>query len=69
VRNGSGFGSASGFREAFTRIFGDAPTTAKERGCLFAERIETPLGTMLAVRAMKACGCWSSRIGARSSAS
>jgi AraC family transcriptional regulator of adaptative response/methylated-DNA-[protein]-cysteine methyltransferase len=49
VQNNSGFGSASGFREAFTRIFGDAPTAAKERGCLFAERIETPLGTMLAV--------------------
>lgn len=49
AQNGSGFESASGFREAFTRIFGDAPTVAKERGCLFAERIETPLGTMLAV--------------------
>ena len=49
VQNGSGFGSASGFREAFSRIFGDAPTVAKARGGLFAERIETPLGTMLAV--------------------
>ena len=49
VRNGSGFGSESGFREAFTRIFGDPPTTAKRRDCLFAERIATPLGTMLAV--------------------
>ena len=46
---GSGFGSDSGFREAFTRIFGDAPSVAKERSGLFAERIETPLGTMLAV--------------------
>lgn len=45
----SGFESASGFREAFTRIFGDAPTVASTRGCLFAERIETPLGAMLAV--------------------
>ena len=49
VRNGSGFGSESGFREAFTRIFGDPPTSAKRRDCLFAERIATPLGTMLAV--------------------
>lgn len=49
ARNGSGFESESGFREAFTKIFGDPPTSAKERGCLFAERIETPLGMMLAV--------------------
>ena len=58
VRNGarvddaqseSGFESASGFREAFVRIFGEAPTNAKERDCLFAERIETPLGVMIAV--------------------
>lgn len=58
VRNGarvddaqseSGFESASGFREAFVRIFGQPPTDAKEHGCLFAERIETPLGVMIAV--------------------
>ncbi len=45
----SGFESASGFREAFVRIFGQAPTSAKERPALFAERIETPLGVMIAV--------------------
>lgn len=49
AQNGSGFDSASGFREAFTRVFGDAPTAAKERACMFAERLETPLGTMVAV--------------------
>jgi AraC family transcriptional regulator of adaptative response/methylated-DNA-[protein]-cysteine methyltransferase len=58
VRNGarvdeaqteSGFESASGFREAFVRIFGETPTAAKERACLLAERIETPLGVMIAV--------------------
>src|SRR5437764_12720242 len=49
AKNGSGFESASGFREAFTRIFGDPPTAAKARACMFAERIETPLGAMLAV--------------------
>ncbi len=49
AQNGSGFESASGFREAFTRIFGDPPTAAKSRSCMFAERIETPLGAMLAV--------------------
>src|ERR1700724_396682 len=49
ARNGSGFESQSGFRDAFTRIFGETPTTAKKQGGLFAERIETPLGAMLAI--------------------
>src|SRR5437763_5526743 len=49
AKNGSGFESASGFRDAFARVFGDPPTAAKARDCMFAERIETPLGTMLAV--------------------
>src|SRR5438034_10876098 len=49
ARNGSGFESESGFREAFTKIFGEPPTTAKDRGGLFAERIETPLGAMVVV--------------------
>ena len=49
AQDGSGFESASGFREAFTRIFGDPPTAAKSRVCMFAERIDTPLGAMLAV--------------------
>src|ERR1043165_6047113 len=47
--NGSGFESASGFRDAFARIFGDSPSAAKKQGGLFAERIETPLGAMLAI--------------------
>src|SRR5207245_4471189 len=49
ARNGSGFGSESGFREAFTRIFGEPPTNAKARAPLLAERIDTPLGAMIAV--------------------
>ncbi len=49
AKNGSGFESASGFREAFTRVFGDPPTAAKSRAPIFAERIETPLGAMVAV--------------------
>jgi AraC family transcriptional regulator of adaptative response/methylated-DNA-[protein]-cysteine methyltransferase len=49
VRNGSGFESESGFREAFTKIFGEPPTTARTRPPMFAERIETPLGAMIAV--------------------
>lgn len=49
VRSGSGFESESGFRAAFTKIFGDPPTTAKSHSALLAERIDTPLGTMIAV--------------------
>ena len=49
ARNGSGFESASGFREAFTRIFGNPPTAAKSREPMFVEQIDTPLGTMVAV--------------------
>jgi AraC family transcriptional regulator of adaptative response/methylated-DNA-[protein]-cysteine methyltransferase len=49
VQTETGFGSASGFRDAFTRIFGEPPTTAKSQGGLFAERVETPLGAMLAI--------------------
>src|SRR5881275_3421190 len=49
AKNGSGFESASGFREAFARIFGDPPTSAKSREPMFVERIDTPLGTMVAV--------------------
>ena len=45
----SGFDSASGFREAFTRMFGAPPTAAKAKACLYAERIETPLGMMVAI--------------------
>src|ERR1700745_3145193 len=49
ARNGSGFESESGFREAFTKIFGEPPTNAKTRAPLVAQRIETPLGAMIAV--------------------
>ena len=49
ARGNSGFESESGFRDAFSRIFGDSPTAAKKQGALFAERIETPLGAMLAI--------------------
>ena len=49
ARNGSGFESESGFREAFTRIFGEPPSNAKASAPLLAERIDTPLGAMIAV--------------------
>ncbi|MDQ6654503.1 MAG: methylated-DNA--[protein]-cysteine S-methyltransferase, partial [Verrucomicrobiota bacterium] len=46
----SGFDSPSGFREAWARMFGDAPrSAAKSHTCLYAERIETPLGIMVAI--------------------
>jgi AraC family transcriptional regulator of adaptative response/methylated-DNA-[protein]-cysteine methyltransferase len=44
-----GYESTSGFREAFARIFGAPPRGAKVGDCLLARRIETPLGTMLAL--------------------
>jgi len=49
VRNGSGFESESGFREAFTKVFGEPPSNAKTSAPLFADRIDTPLGAMIAV--------------------
>lgn len=44
-----GYLSASGFREAFVRLFGEPPSRTGGRACLFARRIQTPLGTMLAL--------------------
>jgi AraC family transcriptional regulator of adaptative response/methylated-DNA-[protein]-cysteine methyltransferase len=44
-----GYESTSGFREAFARVFGAPPGGAKDAACLLVRRIETPLGTMLAL--------------------
>lgn len=44
-----GYESTSGFREAFVRVFGAPPRGAKATACLLARRLETPLGTMLAL--------------------
>lgn len=49
VQLARGYESTSGFREAFTRIFGAPPRGARAGHCLLAQRIETPLGTMLAL--------------------
>ncbi|MGH6734874.1 MAG: bifunctional transcriptional activator/DNA repair enzyme AdaA [Methyloceanibacter sp.] len=58
VRNGSnvldtqlahGFESPSGFREAFAKLFGAAPSKANGVHCLYARWIETPLGAILAL--------------------
>jgi AraC family transcriptional regulator of adaptative response/methylated-DNA-[protein]-cysteine methyltransferase len=45
----AGFESDSGFREAFARVFGDAPGRARDKALLTASWIETPLGPMLAI--------------------
>lgn len=45
----SGFGSHSGFRSAFERIFGDAPGRSREKGQrVVVAMLETPLGPLLA---------------------
>jgi AraC family transcriptional regulator of adaptative response/methylated-DNA-[protein]-cysteine methyltransferase len=49
VQLARGYESTSGFREAFTRVFGTPPRGAKTGQCLLAQRMETPLGTMLAL--------------------
>ncbi len=45
----NGFESASGFWEAFKRVFGVPPSKAEHVDCLRARWIETPLGAMLAL--------------------
>ncbi len=45
----AGFESASGFRDAFARVFGDAPGRARGESHLTGRWLETPLGPMLAV--------------------
>ena len=44
-----GFESGSGFREAFARLVGTAPSRAQDVGVLHAKWLETPLGAMLAL--------------------
>jgi len=44
-----GFESGSGFRDAFTRLVGAAPSRARDVGVLRAKWLETPLGPMLAL--------------------
>ena len=44
-----GFESGSGFREAFNRLVGAAPSRAGDVGVLHAKWLETPLGSMLAI--------------------
>jgi AraC family transcriptional regulator of adaptative response/methylated-DNA-[protein]-cysteine methyltransferase len=47
----TGYESTSGFREAFSKVFGEAPGKARRNGAqaLVADWLPSPLGTMLAV--------------------
>ncbi len=44
-----GFESGSGFRAAFNRHVGAAPSRARDADCLYAQWFETPLGAVLAL--------------------
>ena len=44
----SGYESHSGFRDAFTRIFGDAPGKYRDRECVFLAWLRSPLGPLVA---------------------
>lgn len=45
----AGYESGSGFRDAFARLFGDAPAAAKSGRVLNAGWMDTPIGKMIAV--------------------
>lgn len=45
----AGFDSASGFRQAFAKLFGHPPAAMRKGDGLLAEWIDTPLGGMIAV--------------------
>lgn len=45
----AGYESASGFREAITKLVGDAPARAKGQRLLTVRWMETPIGAMLAI--------------------
>lgn len=44
---GHGFESDSGFREAFRRLFGDAPGRGRHQDVAYLTRMDTPLGPMV----------------------
>jgi AraC family transcriptional regulator of adaptative response/methylated-DNA-[protein]-cysteine methyltransferase len=49
VHRGRGFATPGGMRKAFVRVFGRPPKGVATGDVLLAERIETPLGAMLAL--------------------
>lgn len=44
----AGFGSESGFRSAFGKLFGSAPSAAKDRNAIHLDWLETPIGPLVA---------------------
>lgn len=42
-----GYESESGFRDAFEKTFGNAPTTAAKKDCITATMIESPVGRLI----------------------
>ncbi len=44
-----GFDSASGFHDAFVRVFGSPPARSNSISCLLSRWLDTPLGAMLAI--------------------
>ncbi len=44
-----GYGSPSGFRYAFARVFGGPPGRHRQAGCLYVRWLDTPLGALVAV--------------------
>lgn len=49
AQQGSGFGSGSGFRAAFARVLGVAPSALQADQILRADWFDTPMGPMIAV--------------------
>jgi AraC family transcriptional regulator of adaptative response/methylated-DNA-[protein]-cysteine methyltransferase len=47
VTLGNGYDSHSGFRDAFRRIFGQAPGHCREADCIVASWLESPLGPLV----------------------
>jgi len=43
----SGYESESGFREAFSQVFGHPPTQVNDDSCIWINRVSTPLGSMI----------------------
>ncbi len=43
----SGYESESGFREAFSQVFGNPPTAVDRESCIWINRLATPLGSMI----------------------
>ena len=56
VGYGHGYESASGFRDAFARVFGAPPGKGRQMRPLFARWLDTPLGAMLAIANDEALG-------------